>query len=150
MSLGESDSNAGFRQHLLDLVDRSGLSDCRLSLLATGSTKTVRRLRRGSMPRLDTLEALCRALGVRIRVAPLDEGGQPPETPPLWSRQFRKDIRRDIAEIFGRTRKRPPRSNRPGQDRRGQKRMSRGPRSHGTGDRPSWGNRGSVSTPRAD
>lgn len=119
MSLGESDSNAGFRQHLLDLIDRSGLSDCRLSLLATGSAKTVRRLRRGSMPRLDTLEALCQALGVRIQVEPLDEGAQPPESSPQWSRQLRKDIRRDIAEIFVRTRKRPPRSNRPAEDPRG-------------------------------
>ena len=150
MSLGESDSNAGFRQHLLDLVDRSGLSDCRLSLLATGSTKTVRRLRRGSMPRLDTLEALCRALGVRLRLAPLDEDGQPPESSPQWCRQLRKEIRHDIAEILGRTGKRPPRSNRAGQDHRGEKRIYGAPRSNRTDERSQQGIRGPVSTTRAD
>lgn len=119
MNLEEPDSNMGFRQHLLDLIDRSALSDYRLSLLATGSAKTVRRLRQGSVPRLDTLEALCQALGVRIQVAPLDEGGQRPESSPLWSRQLRKEIRHDIAEILGRPEKRPPRSNGPAQDHRG-------------------------------
>ncbi len=107
--MGESDSKMGFRQHLLHLIDRSGLSDCRLSLLATGNAKAVHRFRRGSMPRLDTLEALCHTLGVRIQATPLDEGGQPPESSPQWSRQLRKDIRRDIAEILGRPGKRPPR-----------------------------------------
>ena len=40
-----SDSNRGFRQRLLDLIDRSGVSDRRLSMLATGSIDTVRNMR---------------------------------------------------------------------------------------------------------
>ena len=75
--MSASDSNRGFRQRLLELIDRSGVSDLRLSLLATGSTDTVRNLRRGSSPRLDSLEALCRVLGFRLEMAPLDEPAQP-------------------------------------------------------------------------
>ena len=62
------DSNADFRQRLLELIGRSGVSDRQLSLLATGSADTVRNMRRGSSPRLDSLEALCRVLGVRLEM----------------------------------------------------------------------------------
>ena len=86
MALGASGSNMGFRQHLLGLIDRSGVSDRRLSLLATGNGFTVWSLRQGSMPRLDTLEALRHTLGVRIQMVPLDEGGQPPEGAPAVER----------------------------------------------------------------
>ena len=77
-----SDSNIGFRQRLLELIDRSGVSDRRLSLLATGSADTVRNMRRGSLPRLDSLEALCRVLGCRLQMVPLDEPGQATEGTP--------------------------------------------------------------------
>ena len=56
--MSASDSNMGFRQRLLNQVDCSPVSDRRLSLLATGSADTVRNMRRGSSPRLDSLEAL--------------------------------------------------------------------------------------------
>ena len=72
----------GLRQRLLELIDRSGVSDRRLSLLATGSTDTVRNMRRGSTPQLDSLEALCFVLGFRLEMVPLDEPGQPPEGAP--------------------------------------------------------------------
>ena len=49
--MSASDSNMSFRQRLLELIDSSGVSDRRLSLLATGSADTVRNLRRGSSPR---------------------------------------------------------------------------------------------------
>ena len=81
--MSASDSNRGFRQRLLELIDRSGISDRRLSMLATGSTDTVRNLRRGSSPRLDSLKALCRVLGFRFEMAPLDAPAQPPRRPPL-------------------------------------------------------------------
>ena len=68
-----SDSNMGLRQRLLNLMDRSDVSDRRLSLLATDSTDTVRNMRRGSSPRLDSIEALCRVLGFRLEMVPLDE-----------------------------------------------------------------------------
>ena len=103
-----SDSNIGFRQRLLELIDRSGVSDRRLSLLATGSADTVRNMRRGSLPRLDSLEALCRVLGCRLQMVPLDEPGQATEgTPavekrPEWSRRLREEIRRDLVEILDR------------------------------------------------
>ena len=97
-----SDSNMGFRQRLLDLIDCSGVSDRRLSLLATGSPDTVRNMRRGSSPRLDSLEALCRILGFRLEMVPLDEPSHPPggglavEERPEWSRRLREEIRRDL------------------------------------------------------
>ena len=89
-----SDSNRGFRQRLLDLIDRSGVSDRRLSMLATGSTDTVRNMRRGSSPRLASVEVLCRVLGFRLEMVPLDELGQPPEKRPEWSRRLREEIRK--------------------------------------------------------
>ena len=75
-----SDSNRGFRQRLLD---HSGVSDRRLSMLATGSTDTVRNIRRGSSPLLASVEVLSRVLGFRLEMVPLDELGQPPEEAPL-------------------------------------------------------------------
>ena len=118
--MSASDSNRGFRQRLLELIDHSGVSDRRLSLLATGSSDTVRNLRRGSSPRLDSLDALCRILGFRLEMAPLDEPGQPPEGAPAierrpeWSRRLREEIRQDLVEILARSGKAGPGSNRPG------------------------------------
>ena len=113
------DSNRGFRERLLEMVARSGVSDRRLSLLATGSTDTVRNMRRGSSPRLDSLEALCRVLGFRLEMVPLDEPGQPArgspavEKRPEWSRTLREEIREDLVEMLGRSGKNGPGSNRP-------------------------------------
>ena len=95
-----SDSNIGLRQRLLDLIDRSGVSDRGLSMLATGKADTVRNMRRGATPQLDTFEALCRVLGFQLQMVPLDEPDQPPggvpsvEKPPEWSRRLQKEIRR--------------------------------------------------------
>lgn len=106
--MGASDSGMGLRQRLLDLIESSGLSDRQLSLLATCSVDTVRNMRRGSCPRLDTLEALCRALGGRLEIVPLDERRKPPkglpavEKRPAWSDRFREEIRQDLVEILGR------------------------------------------------
>ena len=103
-----SDSHMGFRQRLLDIIDGSGASDRRLSLVATGSTDTVRNMRRGSSPRLDSLEALCRVLGLQLRTAPLDGPHQPlkglpaVEKRPEWSRRLREEIRHDLIEILDR------------------------------------------------
>ena len=108
------------RQRLLELIDRSSVSDRRLSLLATGSTDTVRNMRRGAPPpQLDSIEALCRVLGFRLQMAPLDEPAQPPEGAsaverrPEWSRQLREEIRQDLAEVLARAGKGGPGSNRP-------------------------------------
>ena len=104
----------GFRQRLLELIDRSGVSDRRLSMLATGSTDTVRNMRRGAAPRLDSLEALCRVLGFRLKMVPLDEPGQPPEGAPAverrpeWSRRLREEIRQNLVEVLARSGKRGP------------------------------------------
>ena len=62
-----SDSNKDFRQRLLDLIDHSGVSDRQISLLATNSPDTVRNMRRGICPRLDTIEALCRCTRFAVR-----------------------------------------------------------------------------------
>ena len=109
-----SDSRACFRQRLLDLIDCSGVSDRRLSLLATGSTDTVRNVRRGSSPRLDSLEALCGVLGLRLEMVPIDEPSQSPEGNPTvekrpeWSRRLREEIRQDLVKILGRAGKERP------------------------------------------
>ena len=106
-----SDSNMGFRQRLLETINRSGVSDRRLSLVATGSADTIRNMRRGSSPRLDSLEALCRVLGLRLQIAHLDESDQVPEggaameKRPEWSRRLREEIRHDLVEILGRASK---------------------------------------------
>ena len=102
-------SNMSLRQRLLDLVDRSGVTDRRLSLLATGSPDTVRNMRRGSSPRLDSLESLCRVLGFRLQLTPLDESGEAPERRPAvekrpeWTRRLRKEIREDLVEMLSRS-----------------------------------------------
>ena len=96
-----------FRQHLLDLIDRCGVSDRHLSILATGSSDTVRNIRRGSSPRLDSLESICRVLGLRLQTAPVDDpvesrdGVPAVEKRPDWARRLREDIRRDLSLLLG-------------------------------------------------
>ena len=71
------------RDQLLHLMDGKGISDRRLSMLATGSTDTVRNIRRGSNPRTDTLEAICGVLGLEIYLGPpQDDPGPEPPAPP--------------------------------------------------------------------
>ena len=117
--MSDGDSITGLRQRLLELIGSSGVSDRQLSLLATGSADTVRNMRRGSSPRLDSLEALCRVLGFRLEMVPLDEPAQLPEgAPPIekrpeWSRRLREEIRRDLVEVLGRGDKGSPWLSRP-------------------------------------
>ena len=117
--MSASDSNTGFRQRLLELIGSSGVSDRQLSMLATGSADTVRNMRRGSSPRLDSLEPLCRVLGFRLDMVPLDEpdqvhqGGAALEKRPEWSRRLREEIRKDLVEIFCRDGKGGPWPNKP-------------------------------------
>ena len=74
------------RQQLLAAVDQSRHSERKLSVLATGSTDTLRNMKRGAVPRLDTLEALCRVLGLQLSIGPglvpPDEAGVPVPGPP--------------------------------------------------------------------
>ena len=71
------------RDQLLRLMDGKSISDRHLSMLATGSTDTVRNIRRGSNPRTDTLEAVCAVLGIEIHlVPPQDAAGLEPPAPP--------------------------------------------------------------------
>ena len=110
--MGATDSNRDFRQRLLALIDGSGVSDRRISILATGNTNTVHNLRRGATPRLDSLEAVCRALGYRLEMAPLDEPGKPLEKRPEWAHRLREEIRRDLVEALGKIGTGDPWSNR--------------------------------------
>ena len=55
-------------EQLLEAIDEAPMSDRALSLLASGSTDTVRNMRRGATPRLETVEALCRALGLKLKI----------------------------------------------------------------------------------
>ena len=69
--------------HPFELLVGDALSDRRLSMLATGSTDTVRNIRRGSNPRTDTLEAICGVLGLEIYLGPpQDNPGPEPPAPP--------------------------------------------------------------------
>ena len=70
------------RQQLLCLMDGKKVSDRRLSLLATGSTDTVRNIRRGANPRVSTLEAICSVLGAEIHLVPPQEDAGPEKAPP--------------------------------------------------------------------
>lgn len=68
----------GLTEDLLRAVDQSGSSDRRLSMQATGSADTIRNIRRGAKPRIDTIEAICSVLGLavyigRARPPPYDE-----------------------------------------------------------------------------
>ena len=47
-----------------------GYSDRKVSVLATGTDDTIRNIRRGSFPRIETLEAICGALGLEIYIGP--------------------------------------------------------------------------------
>ena len=58
------------REQLLAAVRKSRLSERRLSMEATGSSDTVRNIRRGSHPRVDTVEALCKVLDLDVRISP--------------------------------------------------------------------------------
>ena len=58
------------RQTLLAAIDRHDASDRSLSVRATGSSDTLRNIRRGSQPRIDTAEALFRAMGALLVVVP--------------------------------------------------------------------------------
>ena len=110
-------SHRNIRQHLCDLIEDSGISDRKLSRLATGNTYAVRNIRRGYIPRLDTIEAVCRILGYRLEIVPLDEpeqatnGAPAVESRPEWSRSLREEIRQDLVEILWRAEKGDSRSN---------------------------------------
>ena len=58
------------REQLLAAVRKSRVSERRLSMAATGSSDTLRNIRRGAHPRVDTFEALCRVLGLDVRISP--------------------------------------------------------------------------------
>ena len=74
----ECQANAGryilvamdIRSQLLAAVRKSRLSERRLSMAATGSSDTLRNVRRGAQPRVDTVEALCRVLGLEVQLGP--------------------------------------------------------------------------------
>lgn len=70
------------REQLLRLMDNKKVSDRRLSMLATGSTDTVRNIRRGANPRVSTLEAICSVLGAEIHLS-LPQDAAAPEKAPL-------------------------------------------------------------------
>ena len=55
------------------------MSDRQLSMLATGSTDTIRNIRRGANPRTDTLEAICDVLGLELQIGSR-RGGDAPVT----------------------------------------------------------------------
>ena len=58
------------RTQLLGAVASSSLSERRISVNATGSPDTLRAIRNGATPRVDTLERLCEVLGLRLELSP--------------------------------------------------------------------------------
>ena len=78
------------REQLLAAVRKSHLSERKLSKLATGSGDTIRNIRRGAVPRADTVEALCGVLGLELQIAPgliqpYDESAPGPRPPTEFS-----------------------------------------------------------------
>ena len=78
------------REQLLAAVGKSHVSERRLSTQATGSSDTVRNIRRGAVPRVDTLEALCGVLGLEVQIVPglirpYDENAPSPGGPTEFS-----------------------------------------------------------------
>ncbi len=71
--MGAYNSRMGLRQQLLDLIDRSGVPDRRLSILATGTADTIRNMRRGATPQVNSIEALLQCLGYRLQIVPLEQ-----------------------------------------------------------------------------
>ena len=65
------------RAKLLAAIDASSLTDRKLSVRATGNTDTIRNIRRGVTPRADTLEKLCHAMGMILKITPVPK---PPES----------------------------------------------------------------------
>ena len=65
-------------EQLIAAIDKNPLSDRQLSLAISGSTDTIRNIRRGSSPRLKTVESVCNALGLRLYIGPSDQPGQAP------------------------------------------------------------------------
>ena len=55
-------------KQLLALIDASPLRDRKISMIACGSPDTIRNIRRGATPRADTVEKLCRVLGMELRL----------------------------------------------------------------------------------
>ena len=74
------------RSRLLDLAEKSSFSERRLSMRATRTPDALRNIRRGSAPRIDTVEALCEVLGVKLQIGPgllpPNEEGVLPARPP--------------------------------------------------------------------
>ena len=62
---------------LLAAIEKSGLSERKLSIRATGGPDAVRNLRRGSVPRADNLERLCHAMGLELQLTPANEDAMP-------------------------------------------------------------------------
>ena len=58
------------RAKLLARVDESGISDRKVSVLATNGDSTIRSMRRGGNPTANTIDAICRTLGMEIRIEP--------------------------------------------------------------------------------
>lgn len=91
MTLGYN-RTVDIRERLLDAVRKSRLSERKLSLLATGANDTIRNIRRGAVPRADTVEALCEVLGLELQIAPgltppADQTAAVPRPPTEFSTQ---------------------------------------------------------------
>ena len=65
------------RAKLLARIDESGMSDRKVSVLATNSPDTIRAIRREARPRADTIDAICRTIGMEIRIEPAPGYGRP-------------------------------------------------------------------------
>ena len=64
------DQERDLRKVLIETIDQPVWSDRHLSKLATGSSDTIRNIRRGASPRLDTFEAILWSMGYTCRLVP--------------------------------------------------------------------------------
>ena len=66
----ESHADTDLRGKLLKTINESIWSDRHLSMRATGSSDTIRNIRRGASPKLDTVEAILQILGYTWKLVP--------------------------------------------------------------------------------
>ena len=89
------------RAKLLARIDESGMSDRKVSILATNSPDTIRAIRREASPRADTIDAICRTIGMEIRIEPAPGYGRPTALKTIGPTQFDAAIQLEVRSWSG-------------------------------------------------
>ena len=89
------------RAKLLARVDESGMSDRKVSMLATNGDATIRSMRRGVNPTANTIDAICRTLGMEIRIEPARGDGRPTALKTIGPTDFDAAIQLEVRSWSG-------------------------------------------------